>query len=251
MALGHDEEAAEVAGKSLSLRPHAATAFNLGDALIRLKRWTEAIGPLREALTLEPRNDDTRVMLATALTGAGQYDQADEVLRDVSDTVVNGRSLVLLSHIHQKRGRTLEAIEAARAALRANPTLPQAYLGLGFALLLGGHHSEALEAFGEAQRLDPSDVSAELGTGASLTALGEHQAASAAFAAHSAENRTPSRTIPRSSRSSPRTRDSRAEAGDRDVLCLDDGRIEYEVGPRLKSFGAHDILERLAQRWWF
>ena len=78
MALGHDEEAAEVARKALSLRPHAATAFNLGDALIRLKRWTEAIGPLREALTLEPRNDDTRVMLATALTGAGQYDQADE-----------------------------------------------------------------------------------------------------------------------------------------------------------------------------
>ena len=78
----------------------------------------------------------------------------------------------------------MESSEAARAALRANPTLPQAYRGLGFALLVGGHHSEALEAFREVQRLDPSDVSvsAELGTGASLTALGEHQAASAAFA---------------------------------------------------------------------
>jgi Flp pilus assembly protein TadD len=76
----------------------------------------------------------------------------------------------------------LESIEAARAALRANPALPQAYRGLRFALLVGGHCSEALEAFREVQRLDPSDVSAELGTGASLTALGEHQAASAAFA---------------------------------------------------------------------
>ena len=182
MALGHDEEAVEVARKALSLRPHAATAFNLGDALIRLKRCTEAIGPLREALTLEPGNDDTRVVLASALTGAGQYGQAAEVLREVSNASVNGPALALLSHIHQKRGRTVESIEAARAALRATPTLPQAYRGLGFALLVGGHYSEALEAFREVQRLDPSDVSAELGTGASLTALGEHQAASAAFA---------------------------------------------------------------------
>ncbi len=62
---------------------------------------------------------------------------------------------LLLGRIHLIGGRSAEAVEELRRALRLDPLLPAAYRYLGYALVAGGRFVEAVEQWDQWERLAP------------------------------------------------------------------------------------------------
>jgi tetratricopeptide (TPR) repeat protein len=71
-----------------------------------------------------------------------------------------------------RRGRYEEAIAAFREALRADPALPSAHLGLGVAYSGLGRHDDAVEALREAIRLRPAHAESHYNLGVALQRAG-------------------------------------------------------------------------------
>ncbi|RMG17974.1 MAG: response regulator [Deltaproteobacteria bacterium] len=76
------------------------------------------------------------------------------------------------------------AVEAYREALRLEPENVSAHLGLGLALLDGGHAREAVRVLAEARRLKPQDPQAVLLHGTALQMAGDREGARAAYRAY-------------------------------------------------------------------
>jgi hypothetical protein len=62
---------------------------------------------------------------------------------------------LLLGRIHLASGRSADAVEELRRALRLDPLLPAAYRHLGFALVASGRFAEAVEQWDQWERLAP------------------------------------------------------------------------------------------------
>ena len=83
---GHEKEAVPVFEAVLRTQPHLMPALlSLGAAKLALNQPEQAITPLRKAVAAEPDNRDARGMLADALNGAGEFDQAGEQYRKLTD----------------------------------------------------------------------------------------------------------------------------------------------------------------------
>jgi tetratricopeptide (TPR) repeat protein len=80
-----------------------------------------------------------------------------------------------------QQGRNAEAEAAFREALRLDPSLDFAHLGLGNVLLDAGRYAEAEAAFREAVRLDRGNAYAHNGLGWVLQSTGRPRKAQAAF----------------------------------------------------------------------
>jgi tetratricopeptide (TPR) repeat protein len=89
----------------------------------------------------------------------------------------DGMGLAILAHLFRRAGDGAEGLRAASTAVRVDPTLLEALITLGWALLMSGKPDESLQSFDRALSLSPDDVDARAGRGGALSAFGDHHAA--------------------------------------------------------------------------
>jgi tetratricopeptide (TPR) repeat protein len=154
---GRLSEAVAALEMALHLQPVFADAqVNLGVAVARNGRRAEAMAHYESALRVNPEQVEARYNLASALVEAGRPAEAvahfEAVVRRQPHRAAahNNLSVALL-----QVGRADEAARAARAALQLEPVLADAHYNLGNALARLGETDLALAAFEAALRLQP------------------------------------------------------------------------------------------------
>jgi Flp pilus assembly protein TadD len=140
-------------------RPHWRAHSNLGEALQRAGRRSEAIQQHREALRLNPDAPEARYNLALDLERNGELDESishsqDYIRRWPDDAPAHSQLGIALA----KRGRREDAIAEYREALRLNPELAEAHRNLGTSLLQQEKVGEAAEHFERFLAAHPDDA---------------------------------------------------------------------------------------------
>jgi arylsulfatase A-like enzyme/tetratricopeptide (TPR) repeat protein len=163
-------------------RQSFAVSYYLGRALLELKRFADAVEPLRGALRLSPQTPALFVALARAQAGAGRLEEALATIERGLELAP--RHLGLL----QMKGRVLLGRGAATAALAVleeargiDPRNALLRVDLANALREAGRPGPALAEAEEAARLDPRSAEAQVARGLCLGALGRAPEAEAAF----------------------------------------------------------------------
>jgi tetratricopeptide (TPR) repeat protein len=166
-------------------RPENARAHNnLGGALLRAGRLTEAVEQLEFALRLAPAYPDAHNNLGVALAQTGRIPEAithyQAALRanpGFTDAHYNlGNALVTA-------GRLPEAIDEFEATLRIDPDHARAHNDLGVVLLEGGWIAEALAHNEAALRIQPDFAEAHYNLGNALVRIGRIPEACAQYEA--------------------------------------------------------------------
>jgi Flp pilus assembly protein TadD len=155
------------------LEPENADAHDrLGRALVALKRWEEAVEPLREAIRLEPENADAHDRLGRALVNLERREEAVAPLREAirlepgnADAhYALGSTLVVLK-------RWEEAVVPFREVIRLKPEDADAHYHLGGTLVALERWEEAVASLREAIRLEPGNADTHYLLGATLVEL--------------------------------------------------------------------------------
>jgi tetratricopeptide (TPR) repeat protein len=176
---GRLPEAVALIRKVIATTPDAGAYQSLGMALTKLcaagaapQLFAEAEDALNTALRLDPQQMQAHHFLATIrfmqaekLTRAGDSARAKELFRAV--VAAEDRALAIkpsdpTAHLTRaaalrQLGRTDEALESLRAAVRYRPGYADAHLALGEALAESGQLNEALRQLGDAVRFAAPD----------------------------------------------------------------------------------------------
>jgi tetratricopeptide (TPR) repeat protein len=171
---GRTSEAIAQYEAALRLMPDYAEAHNnLGNALEGAGRTSEAIAQLEEALRLKPDYVKAHINLGNALEGAGRTPEAiaqfEEALRLQPDYAEVHYNL---GSALVNAGRIPEAIVQLEEALRLKPDYVKAHNNLGDALLSAGRTPEAIAHFEEALRLQPDYAEVHYNLGSALARAG-------------------------------------------------------------------------------
>ncbi|GAB4323491.1 MAG: hypothetical protein Kow0069_28640 [Promethearchaeota archaeon] len=119
---------------------------------------------------------------ATRLLAAGEYDDAEELLREaVKQEPSHAGAWHQLANLLAARDQAAEAEAAYRAALLYDPGLADAWYNFGLLLVSQKRLQEALEAFKAAVRSDPSHADAWTNLGGIFKATGDLRNAEEAF----------------------------------------------------------------------
>ena len=129
---------------------------NLGEALTKEGRWTEALAAFRIAAEHAPDDARDHSNVGAALIMLNRHDEAEEPFRRA--LALDPKSAYALQNfaslkIRQKRYR--EALEFYRRLVRTDPRNPSAHHGMGTALYFLGDHEMALASLERALALDP------------------------------------------------------------------------------------------------
>jgi tetratricopeptide (TPR) repeat protein/4-amino-4-deoxy-L-arabinose transferase-like glycosyltransferase len=171
LALGPCREAVQADPRSLSAR------YDLGTALLRLDRPSEAAAELEAALGLnpDPRRGETELNvarvhhnLANALRRLGEIDSAlDHYRQAIAHAGVGDEAL-----FHYNLGTTLltagqprDAAAALQRAVELDPQLQAGYYNLAWAQARAGDWDAASCSFQQAVQLNPADAQAWHGLG--------------------------------------------------------------------------------------
>ncbi len=128
---------------AVSVAPGFSVAqSNLGVALIRAGRLTEARGHLEEAVRLSPDYVEALTALASVLGDLGTFNEAEDVLRRLG--------FALMRH-----GKLDQAVPLLQGVVQIRPTDAVAHNSLGIALFLRGDRTAAVEQFRQAVQSDP------------------------------------------------------------------------------------------------
>lgn len=194
--LGRKEEALQAANRAVELNPRSAGAHRaLGHVQLGLDRHPEAEAEFRVALQLEPQDLEARDGLATALLRQRRFKEAlQTVLDGVALEPWNSRLLFMkgfiqmnfnqeeaalasfhevleleprdcfaminLGALHSRWGETEESMELHRKAIAINSKIPVAHSNLGWQLSNAGRYEEALAECQVALDLDAEFVNA-------------------------------------------------------------------------------------------
>lgn len=112
-------QAAENAARAMSVNPTNESATMLARSLLALGQTREALQTYRDALARDGKGTDLQISYSEALIYAGQYDEAIEVLRKVSEAEPGNLEAVRLTAQAQRRsGKRNEALQTLQAALK-------------------------------------------------------------------------------------------------------------------------------------
>jgi tetratricopeptide (TPR) repeat protein len=159
-------------------------SFYLGRSLLELRRFGEAVAPLRHAAELNPTSVSAWLELARAQAGANQGVEA-------MATVDKGLQLAPGNpDLHQLRGRLLAGSGNAAAARESlekakgfDPDNPLVRVDLSNLHRAQGNPKQALAEAESAVRLDPKSADAQVARGLALGAAGREAEAAGAFRA--------------------------------------------------------------------
>lgn len=162
------------ADTAAKLPTNARAHNNLGQALYRAGRITDAIARYREALRLQPKYPETHYNLGVALAHQGELDRAIEHYETaLRFEPVYPEALNNLGNALVRAGRLEDALRRYEEALRHRPDFAEAHNNLGNALLQAGRTSEARTHFERAQRLRPADAESLYNLGNVFAATGD------------------------------------------------------------------------------
>jgi tetratricopeptide (TPR) repeat protein len=157
--------------------------FNLGLALLNLRRSAEALSPLQISVRLAPVSKEANAALALAFVLQDNYADALAPLRvaraaDPQDTKIAG----LLSVAYYRTGSPAQAIPILRESLQASPDDPKIYFLLIDCLNATEKQQEALKVADQALKRFPELSQAWLGKAQELARLGRYHEANPLFA---------------------------------------------------------------------
>jgi choline-sulfatase len=159
-----------------------AVSFYLGRALIELRRFAEAIEPLKTAMSLSPGTPSLYVALARAQVGAGRLDDAAATLE--RGLALAPRQLGLLqmkARLQLQRGELGPALATLGRARDLDPQNALIRVDLANALRAAGRLPDALAEAEAAEKLDPRSPEAAIVHGLCLATMGRRDDARAAF----------------------------------------------------------------------
>ncbi len=162
---------------------------NLGIALLKHRRYTEAIQRFEQALEIEPRYAKVHNNLGSALCEVGRRPEAVKHFReacrlepDFAQARENlATTLTEMGDEALQREQVDEAVVYYGEALRVMPTLPEAHFGLGNALARQGSLDEAAGAYRQAIRVRPDFAEAHTHLGNVLVLRGDKPRAIACY----------------------------------------------------------------------
>lgn len=202
--LGHPEAAAASFRRALQINPNSLAARqDLGAALVRMGKWSEAasiLGPLaaarpesflaaylnalalenshhskeaeaeaRRASALDTNSVDARTLLGIALSSQGRYDEAITELSRAAEIDPNSFDAELyLGRSRYARSDTAGATATLQKAVALRPADAEARFLLATVLEVAGDQDQAIAQYKELQRLSPGDPRGYVGLGGIL-----------------------------------------------------------------------------------
>jgi len=148
--------------EALRLRPEdVKSRDNLGIDLAKTGQWDEAIGQYEETIRRQPDFAEAHFDLGAALRHQGRMDGA---IQQYEETIrlqpADPRAYNNLGNLRLSLGQTDAAIRQYEQAIQLQPTDAQPHGSLGVALLQQDRTDEAIRQFREAIRLQPDDARA-------------------------------------------------------------------------------------------
>ena len=132
---GQSDEAIRQYRQALQIDPDNATTHNnLGNVLADGGLIDQAIEQYREAVRIKPNFTGAFFNLGLAYEDRGDFDEAARQYGKALEIDDNANAHVNMGAILQRQGRSREAVEHFRAALRIKPDFPEAQRGLARAL---------------------------------------------------------------------------------------------------------------------
>jgi tetratricopeptide (TPR) repeat protein len=171
---GHIDEAIAVFHKGLEHKPDFACVLHtgLGTLFLQQGKIDEAIYELQLSVSMKP--DATAFNnLGVALTFKGRTDEAMQYhKRAVKLEPRNAEAHYDIANILLSQDKLEQAISEYGKALSINPKYAKAHGNLGVALLQQGRRDEAVEHFTEATKIDPNNVDAHYNMAGALVDKG-------------------------------------------------------------------------------
>jgi predicted Zn-dependent protease len=220
--LGHYEDAGKHYANAVRMDPTEANLYLLGIEFLRHWTFDPAAKEFQAGVRVFPQSQRMRLGLGVALYGAGKYDEAIPVFADLlSENPGNamyaellGRTCTVLTEGEQPKCAALTAyaeqhpkdavlatyaatsilhqpadnkqLDLARhlleAAIRANPSLPEARYGMGLLLQTESEWPQSIPELQAAIRLRPDYASAHYRLAMALSHTGQHDRARAEIA---------------------------------------------------------------------
>ncbi len=154
----------------------------MGRAYLQLKRWDQAIAAFKEASALDPADPNPYNNVGVAYANLARWDDAMAAFRQAvalkPDLVQAHRNL---ADLYDKKGWSEAAL--AQRALELTPTDPVAWTQAGNTFLRLRWPEQALGTFREAVRLDPNLPEARLGLAQAYESLDRFPEAAQAYEA--------------------------------------------------------------------
>ena len=211
--LAHPEAAEASFRRALQSNPNSATVRqDLGAALVRMGKWSEAasvLGPLalarpnsplvaylhalalqnsqhpkeaeaevRRDLAMDFNSADAHTLLGIALSSQGRFDEAiSELGRAVEIDPNSFDAELYLGRSRYGRSDTAGAATALEKAVSLRPEDPEARFFLGTVLEVAGDQDAASEQYRELQRISPNDPRGYVGLGGILGKTGKNEEA--------------------------------------------------------------------------
>jgi tetratricopeptide (TPR) repeat protein len=160
----------------------ADIAESLGTAKMRQRRFAEALPHLERALALRPASIEAQRKRAIVLEHLNQPERAAAAYREVLKRQPEDlKTHLLLNELIHRAGPPGDMLSSYDEASRRNPASGLLPAAKADQLLLLGKTEEAAEAYRRALRLDPTHLQARIGLGRALDRLGETKSATEAF----------------------------------------------------------------------
>jgi tetratricopeptide (TPR) repeat protein len=160
--LSRNNEAAVVCQRLCELAPWIAKRwFELGLALQKAKKWTDAVAAYLRAREIDPEYPYLRNNLAAAYLDLGQAREAIEMLQDLIDVGrADGLAFINLALAYNKAFEPAHSVAISERAIAADPSNPHAYSNCGRTLMELQRWDDAGAMFERALAIDPHRVDA-------------------------------------------------------------------------------------------
>lgn len=161
---------------------HAFAWSVLGVCHAQMGRFSEAVGPMRTAISLQPANAGLHQNLGNILSTLGRWIEAEACYRRVVEIQPGSTDAIIgLGRALTAQGRLIEAESCFRRVLEIQPGSVEAYFHLGNILMDLGRAAESGDCFRHVLALRPDDVQALINLGNALTVLGSLDAAESCY----------------------------------------------------------------------
>ncbi|MDZ4849176.1 MAG: tetratricopeptide repeat protein [Pirellulaceae bacterium] len=180
---GKWEAAAEAYRQAIQRSPELGEAYNnLGNTLVRLRRFDEAIEALHRAVQLLPSIADIAFNLGSAYLAGGDFEAAEKFYRvAIQPAPDQAKFHHGLGNALSEQGQLQAAVDAYRQSCSLNSNRPQTLFQLGTALQGLGQLSEAQAVFQRAIEQVPNFAEAYYNLGNTFRDQGDHASAAMAY----------------------------------------------------------------------
>ena len=163
---GKFEESGKAFQKALEISPSAGLYSNLGVVRQCLQSWDEAFASYQKAQELSPEDPTPLYNMAVGKAAQGRSGEALALCARLLEKKLGNAGGHLLRGVFLFRlGKTREALDELREAVRLAPDSSEANYDLGIALLSSGKSDEAQVAFQRAVELKPGFLEGHLALG--------------------------------------------------------------------------------------